>query len=383
MIDYAWKNITKRIGRSTLTVIGVTLMITLIITITGIVHSQKETMHQHASAGAGKIHIQPMLSGDTYPASGVDMVEEKAEELLTLIADHIQIELSTKIVFFAIEPPPYPTNPPAVLLVGIEPGKEQAFTGSVANDVSPICGVESFTDGDSNFPVILGQAAAAFYGSNLQPGDSLDILGTNFTVAGILDNSADQNVNNALIVPLDDAQALLDKGDFVSSILLTQKRVGDDEKIINAIRSSHPEMSIVDNNTIRRNLNEGIKVFEGLINVISLVVIIGATLLIMTVTLITVKERTREIGVFRALGAPSHTIIISILWEIFILSSMGSIMGGIISGVVMRFALEQNIFDLNHILKFIPLAIGMTLVSGFIPALQISRIEPILSLRHE
>ena len=144
MIDYAWKNITKRIGRSILTVIGITLMITLIITITGIVHSQKETMHEHASAGSGKIHIQPLLAGDSYPANGVDLAEHKAEEIFTLITDDIQTYLSTKVVFFPIEPPPYPTNPPAVLLVGIEPGKEEAFTGSVANDVSPIRGVESF-----------------------------------------------------------------------------------------------------------------------------------------------------------------------------------------------------------------------------------------------
>lgn len=383
MIDYAWKNITKRIGRSILTVIGVTLMITLIITITGIVHSQKETMHQHASAGAGKIHVQPRLSGNSYPATGADLAEENAEEILARITDNIQTDLSTSVVFFAIEPPPYPTNPPAVLLVGIEPGKEQAFTGSVANDVSPICGVEFLTDTESSLPVILGQAAAAFYDSNLQPGDSLDILGTNFTVAGILDNSADQIVNNALIVSLEDAQALLGKEGFVSSLLLTQARVGDDETIISTIRSSYPEMSIVDNNTIRRNLNEGIEVFESLINVISLVVIIGATLLIMTVTLITVKERTREIGVLRAIGAPSRTIIFSILWEIFILSSLGSLLGGMISGIIMRFALDQNIFDLSHILKFMPLAIGMTLVSGLIPAVQINRIEPVLSLRHE
>ncbi len=383
MLDYAWKNINKRIGRSTLTVIGVTLMITLIITITGIVHSQKETMHQHASAGAGKIHIQPRLSGDSYPANGVDLAEEKVVEIFALITDNIQTDLSIKVVFFAIEPPPYPTNPPAVLLAGIEAGKEDAFTGSVANDISPIRGVEFFAESEANLPVIMGQAAAEFYNSNLQPGDSLEILGTDFTIAGVLDHSADQIVNNALIVRLEDAQTLLDKEGFVSSLLLTQARVGDDKQIINAIRSSYPEMSIVDNNTIRRNLDEGIKVFEALINVISLVVITGATLLIMTVTLITVKERTREIGVFRALGAPSHTIIVSILWEIFILSSLGSMLGGIISGLVMRFALDQNIFDLNHILKFMPLAIGMTLVSGLIPALQISRIEPVLSLRHE
>jgi putative ABC transport system permease protein len=217
----------------------------------------------------------------------------------------------------------------------------------------------------------------------LQPGDSLTILDQDLHIIGILDRSADMVVNNSVIVPLDIAQDMLGKQGFVSSVILIQARVGADEEIVTGIQSHYPKMNIVDNSTTRRNLEEGIKLFENLVNVISTVVLIAAIILIMTVMLISVKERTREIGVLRALGAPTSTVILAIFWEIFTLSAVGSILGGTASGLILRFGLLENLFDLKHILTYMPLAVVITLLSGILPALQISRILPVESLQYE
>lgn len=387
MIDYAFKNIAKRWGRSLLTVIGVAVMITLIIVITGIVTSQKRSMHQHASAGAGKINVQPFLAGAFYPAEGIDLAEVVAENVLETVSDHIQPSLSGKVLYLPLAPSPYPSQPPEVILVGLESGKEEAFTGSVANDVQPTSGVEFLAETEATCPVILGFSANQYYageiGQELQPGDKLTILDRDFTVAGILDRSADMVVNNAAIMPLDVAQDLLGKQSFVSSVILTQSRVGADVEILRNIQARYPKMNVVDSSTTRRNLEDGIRLFENLVNTISAVVVIAAVILMMTVMLITVKERTREIGVLRAIGSPIRAIILSILWEVLILSAAGSLIGGIASGLVLRFGLLENLFDLGHILTYIPLAILIALVSGVLPAFQISRILPVESLRYE
>jgi len=383
MIDYAWKNITNRPGRSILTVIGVTVMISLIICITGIVNSQKRIMNEHASAGAGRIYVQTRLAGSAYPAQGVDLPKDTAEQILAMVRDDIQEQFSTSVVFFELEPPLYPNNPPEVLLTGVETGKEEAFTGAISNDVQPVSGVEHFAESTQSSPAILGAGAAAFYGEGIGVGDAISVLGTDLTVIGILNQSSDQVVNSAVIVPIDLAQGLLDREGFVSSVMLTQASVGKDEEIISSITEAYPTLNLVDNNTIRRNLENGIKVFESMINVISLVVVMGAVLLIVVVMMITVKERTNEIGVLRAIGAPSYTIIMSLFWEIFFLSAAGSVLGGIISGFVMAFALPENLFNINHIASYLPLAVVLTLTSGLMPAFQISRIMPVNSLRHE
>jgi ABC-type lipoprotein release transport system permease subunit len=385
MFDYALKNITKRCGRSLLTALGVTLMVTLVIVVTGIVDYQMRKAHEHASASAGKIHVQPFLAGTGYPAEGVDMPEEVADDLLN--RNDLQSTLSGKVLYLALQAPRFPNEPPQVILTGIERGKEEAFTGSIANDVKPLAGVEFFAQTDAAWPVILGFQAADYYarqvGQPLQPGDTLTILDQAFTVVGLLDSSADQVVNNSLIVPLDLAQRLVDKLGFVSAVILIPERVGAEQTIIADVQSRYPRLTIVTDDRMRRNLAAGMKLFEDMITAISIVVIVGAALLVMTVTLINVRERTREIGVLRALGAPVRAVVGAVVWEIFLLSLAGSLLGGIISGFILRFGMLENLFNLGHIVKYLPLAVVITLAAGVAPAFKISRIAPVESLRYE
>jgi len=387
LFDYALKNILRRWTRSLLTIAGVTVMMTLIIVITGIVNYEIRTMNAHAAAGSGKINIQPFLAGTTYPAEGIDMPEDEAEDVLQQTRSYIQESLSAKVLYFAIKPPLYPNQPPELILTGIESSQEEAFTGSIARNVNPVSGVEFFANAAADRPVILGQHAAEVYkmetGLEVQPGHVLTILEQEFTVIGILDRSADIVVNNAVILRLDQAQSLLDKPGFVSSVILTGLEINSDRDILSVMRQSFPRLNIVTDATVRNNARAGIKLFEGMVCAISTVVFLCAALLIMTVTLITVKERTKEIGVLRALGASKGAVIGSVVWEIFLLGLAGSLLGGILSGLLLAFALQENLFDLGHILTYLPLAIVLTVAAGILPALNISRIQPVEALQYE
>lgn len=387
MFDYALKNILRRWTRSLLTVSGVAVMMTLITVITGIVSYQVRRMNEHAAAGSGKINVQPLLAGAGYPAEGFDLSESEAEAILAQAAPHLQEKLSSKVIYFAIKEPLYPNQPPDLILTGVEPGREEAFTGSIARDVKPLAGTEFFAEAQAARPAVLGKHAVEIYshqtGNLVQVGSQIDILGEQFTVIGLLERSADIVVNNAVIIPLDQAQTLLDKPGFVSSVTLTAADINADRQIAEVVAQQFPRLQIVSDDTVRRNAREGIQVFEALINTISLVVMLCAALLIMTVTLITVKERTKEIGVLRALGASSWTVIGSVLWEILLLSLMGSLLGGVVAGFVLAFGLQENLFDLSHILRYLPLAAILTLLAGIIPAFNISRIQPVEALRYE
>lgn len=142
-------------------------------------------------------------------------------------------------------------------------------------------------------------------------------------------------------------------------------------------------LNVVTDDTVRRNAREGIAIFEDMVNMISVVVVLCAAFLIMTITLITIKERTKEIGVLRALGASKVMVIGSVLCEILLLSIIGSCLGGVASGFILAFSLQENIFDLGHILAHIPLAVVLTLLAGLAPALNISRIQPVEALQYE
>ena len=387
MFEYAVKNITKRWSRSLLTIAGVAVMMTLVTVITGIVSYQIRTMNAHAAAGSGKINVQPVLSGTSYPAEGIDMPEADAAAILLDTANFTQEELSSAVLYFTLKEPLYPNQPPNLILTGITPGYEEAFTGSIARDVKPVLGAENFAEDLSNHPIILGEHAAEVYAEELNTqiisGLKIDILDQPCTVIGVLDHSADMVVNNAVMMPLPQAQELLDKPGFVSSLILIAQNVNEDENINTIIEEKYPRMNIITDDTVRKNAQSGIKVFEAMVNTISVVVVLCAAMLIMTVTLITVKERTKEIGVLRALGASTRRVILTILLEIFLLSLIGSILGAISSGFVLSYALDENLFDLVHIISYLPLAIVLTLFAGIIPAVNVSRILPVEALRYE
>lgn len=387
MFDYACKNILRRLTRSMLTIGGVAVMMTLVIVATGIVSYQVRTMNAHAAAGSGKINVQPPLGGTSYPAQGVDLPEAEAAAVLEQARPHIQSGLSSRVIYFALRSPLYPNQPPELILTGIEPGREEAFTGSIARDVRPAVGVEHFDEAHSGRPAILGQHAAEVYalesGSKVQVGSAINILGQDLTVIGVLNRSADIVVNNAIIVPIEQAQILLDKPGFVSSVILTAANVRTDADISQVITTNFQRLNVVTDDTVRRNAQEGIALFEAMVNTISVVVVLCAALLIMTVTLITVKERTKEIGVLRALGASKGMVIGSVLCEILLLSLIGSCVGGVASGLILAFGLQENLFDLGHILACMPLAVVLTLLAGLFPAFNISRILPVEALRYE
>ena len=103
----------------------------------------------------------------------------------------------------------------------------------------------------------------------------------------------------------------------------------------------------------------------------------------MTVMVITIKERTSEIGILRIIGSRNITLIKSIIYEIFIISFLGSFIACIISGIVLRYFLMENLFDFLRIILYIPFSILLTVFSGVIPAIKILNVEPVEALRYE
>jgi putative ABC transport system permease protein len=385
MFDFALQNIFKRPVRSILTMVSVALSICLIIIITGIVDYQIRTMHEHASAAAGKIHVQPFTAGNNYPALTIEMPENIARDILS--ASDLQDNLCTEILYFALENPRFPNEPPRVILTGVPAGKEEAFTGSISNDIKPLKGREFFDQNTAPNQCILGKAVAEYYAEKMEReinvGDSVTLLDREFVITGILEDSANQVVNNAVMIPLDKAQSNLSKEGYVSSVIITPQKVGVDKAIIQKLSQNDFKLAIITDEYIRRNLESGIKLFENMISMISIVVVLGAVLLIMTVTLITVKERTREIGIMRALGMSAFKIILTLFWEIMLISVIGVLTGSVLAGFILRYGLMENLFNIWHILRFIPLVICIAFAATIFPALRIIKIAPLKALHYE
>ncbi|HMD41886.1 MAG TPA: ABC transporter permease [Candidatus Acidoferrum sp.] len=127
---------------------------------------------------------------------------------------------------------------------------------------------------------------------------------------------------------------------------------------------------------------------------IVLVIIAAIALLIsgigiMNIMLVTVKERTREIGIRRAIGAQRREIMAQFLIEAFLISGGGAVIGILIGIAIPVFAqqllpgnLRVPISPLSVVLAFL-VSCSTGLLFGYLPASQAARLEPVESLRYE
>lgn len=120
---------------------------------------------------------------------------------------------------------------------------------------------------------------------------------------------------------------------------------------------------------------------------IALMTLLGAAIGLMNIMLVSVTERTREIGVRKALGATRSNILIQFLSEAIVICQIGGLVGiilGILVGNIVSVLMGSSfIIPWPWILLGIIVCIVVGIISGLYPALKASRLDPIESLRYE
>lgn len=120
---------------------------------------------------------------------------------------------------------------------------------------------------------------------------------------------------------------------------------------------------------------------------IALMTLLGAAIGLMNIMLVSVTERTREIGVRKALGATKSNILFQFLIEAIVITLMGGLLGiilGVAVGLTLAHFIEgQFVMPYNWMALGIFVCLVVGSISGLYPALKASRLDPIESLRYE
>ncbi len=121
---------------------------------------------------------------------------------------------------------------------------------------------------------------------------------------------------------------------------------------------------------------------------IGFITLLGAAIGLMNIMLVSVTERTREIGITKALGATRRNIMIQFLTEAIVICQLGGLLG-ILLGVLAGLLLTIFAFKSTFIIPWAWILLGITvcfivgLLSGLYPALKAARLDPIEALRYE
>jgi len=237
---------------------------------------------------------------------------------------------------------------------------------------------------------------------NLNPLDkTISIRGAKFKIVGVLKSKGSTFGNNLdlrVLIPLQKARSVFTQPDinYSLSIKTDKKDMLDgaqDEAILTFrnIRGLNP---------VEKN-NFGIERSDDLLNriaditqylyiaawVISIITITGSSIALMNILFVSVTERTREIGVRKALGAKKKTIAAQFFMEAIVIGQLGGILG-IILGVLIGY-LVASLAEFNFAIPWLAMFSAFTIafivaiVAGLFPAVKAARLDPVESLRYE
>jgi len=121
--------------------------------------------------------------------------------------------------------------------------------------------------------------------------------------------------------------------------------------------------------------------------IIGFITLLGAAIGLMNILLVTVAERTREIGIHKAMGANSHSIRQQFMIESIVIGQLGGLFGiilGILAGNGVSLLIGRSfIIPWQWMLTGVALCLLVSLGSGVLPAIKASKLDPIEALRYE
>ena len=377
----AFNNLRRRKSRMAFLVIGLLIGVATVVTLISLSSAlTADVQHKMEHYGAN-ILITPRSDNLSLSYGGITLggvslapteIRQADLEKIGTIRNARNIAAVAPKVLGAVE-----IGSERVLLMGVDPEKEFQLKRWWTVDGAPVA---------ADHELVVGSVAAAKLG--LDAGASLTIGGEEFTVSGILEKTGSQD-DQLLIGSLPTAQRLLNKPGTVSMVevaaLCADCPISD---LVTQISEVLPAVEVNAIQQVVKTRMHALDQFRAFSLAIAGVVVMIGGLVVFVTMMGSVNERTREIGIFRALGFRRSHVMKLILLEAIVVSLLAGVLG-YFSGLGATWAILPFMAEHHVMLSWNPLlaglAVGLAILVGCLaswyPALHASRLDPTEALR--
>lgn len=396
-------NLLRTILTALIVTIGIMSLVGILTAVDGIKYSIDKTF---SSLGANSFDIESKgytnryrhrgQQGKTYPPISY----HEARQYKRLSEGKARVSISAYIAGATVVKSQYDkTNPNTNVVAGDE--------NYLVNENYNLARGRGFSsiehENGANVAIIGKELAEKLFPKRSPINQTIQFLNKHFKVVGQLESEGSAMGNKSgdriIIIPLETGNQLPRQQDLtydIKTVVLNAENLnyamGEATGIMRAVRRD--KLGQEDSFEIKRSdsLAQSLDQISGFLKIggflVGFITLLGASIGLMNIMMVSVTERTREIGVRKALGATAFQIRQQFLIEAIVICLLGGI-AGIIFGILMGNGIASLIGEGGFIVPWLWVMVGLFvcifvgLVSGYYPAYKASKLDPIESLRYE